>query len=168
MFTEIGTASDKLPEELYLLPCSFLLLRRPYCNPNQFWSFNQNSNGLKFPGFWKSWKNIWMKLDFFPGFPGSWKFWTKLQKNFIWSWVVKDIMISCERAPQNTLCAKKWEKSIRGKIVLKYKECFPIVKDREQMPFFSRILEILEILEKFFQDSGNLGIPNCCKESLLL
>ena len=112
-----GKACNKLPEGLYLLPCSFLLLRRPYCNPNQFWSFNQNSNGLKFPGFWKSWKNIWMKLDFFPGFPGSWKFWTKLQKNFIWSWVVKDIMISCERAPQNTLCAKKWEKSIRGKIV---------------------------------------------------
>ena len=54
---------------------------------------------------------------------------------------------------------KKSEKSIRGKKVFKQDKDFPIVKDRETMQIFSRILEILEILEIFFQNLGDSGKP---------
>ena len=56
---------------------------------------------------------------------------------------------------------KKLEKSIRGKKVFKHDKDFPIVKDRETMQIFSRILEILEILEIFFQNLGDSGNPYC-------
>ena len=56
---------------------------------------------------------------------------------------------------------KKLEKSIRGKKVFKHDKDFPIVKDRETMQIFSRILEILEILEIFFQNLGDSGKPFC-------
>ena len=74
---------------------------------------------------------------------------------------VSDFIVLSESSSQNTPLIKKSEKSIWGKKVFKHDKDFPIVKDRETMQIFSRILEILEILEIFFQNLGDSGKPYC-------
>ena len=74
---------------------------------------------------------------------------------------VSDFIVLYESSSQFTPMDKKLEKSIRGKKVFKHDKDFPIVKDRETMQIFSRILEILEILEIFFQNLGDSGKPYC-------
>ena len=56
---------------------------------------------------------------------------------------VSDFIVLSESSSQNTPLIKKSEKSIWGKKVFKHDKDFPIVKDRETMQIFSRILEIL-------------------------
>ena len=58
---------------------------------------------------------------------------------------VSDFIVLSESSSQNTPLIKKSEKSIWGKKIFKHHRNFPIVKDRETMQIFSRILEILEI-----------------------
>ena len=72
---------------------------------------------------------------------------------------VSDFIVLSESSSQNTPLVKKLEISIWGKKVFKHDKDFPIVKDREMMQIFSRILEILEILEIFFQNLGDSGKP---------
>ena len=76
---------------------------------------------------------------------------------------VSDFIVLSESSSQNTPLVKKLGISIRGKKVFKHDKDFPIVKDRETMQIFSRILEILEILEIFFQNLGDSGKPYCLR-----
>ena len=57
---------------------------------------------------------------------------------------VSDFTVLSKSSSQNTPLIKKSEKSIWGKKVFKHYKVFPIVKDRETMQIFSKILEILE------------------------